>query len=104
MPSTHTIEVLVNGARGSRRRGPGLCRGCQATIVWCATAAGKPMPFDEMPDPISVDGDVETVSTEFVHWSRCPKAADFKRPAPATTNDLVQPRPKAQSKDPGFEW
>jgi predicted DNA-binding protein with PD1-like motif len=70
MPS-HTIQILVNGARGTRRRGPGACAGCGRKIWWCATVAKKPIPFDEAPDVISLDGDVETVSTEHVHWATC---------------------------------
>jgi hypothetical protein len=99
-----TIDLLVNGARGSRRRGVTACKGCGRAIVWCATAAGKPIPFDEMPDVISLDDDVETVSTEHVHWGTCSARDQFKRPALATTNDAVQPQPKVEPKEPGFEW
>jgi hypothetical protein len=83
MPS-HTIRILSNGARGSRRRGPGTCRGCSRKIFWVATVAGKPTCFDDVPEVLSLDGDVETVSTEHVHWATCPKRADFKRPTPGT--------------------
>lgn len=101
------IQILVSGARGSRRRGVTACKGCGNAIVWCATLAGKPMPFEEMPDVISVDGDVETVSTEHTHW-HCPKAAEFRRRdrgcrGSGGAADLAADVP-ASPKEPGFEW
>ena len=81
MPS-HTIEILANGARGSRRRGPGSCRGCNRKIFWCASVAGKPIPFDVNPEIVRMrEPDVEEVSAEHVHWVTCPEAGKFKRPA-----------------------
>jgi hypothetical protein len=88
------IDILVNGARGSRRRGAGTCRGCGNAIWWVASAAGKPIPFDEVPDPIETNGDVETVSTDKCHWSTCEKRDEFKKPA----------APKAPPADRGFEF
>jgi hypothetical protein len=78
MPS-HTLQILTNGARGTRRRGPGVCKGCGQKIFWVATARGKPTCFDAVPEVISLDGDLETVSTAGVHWATCPKRADFER-------------------------
>jgi hypothetical protein len=80
--ASRTVGILVNGARGSRRRGASECKGCGRKILWCATPAGKAMPFDEAPEVIALNGDVETVSAERVHWYTCEKAADCKRPAP----------------------
>ena len=73
MPAT-TTRILVNGARGSRRRGPGVCRGCGRKIWWVATEAGRPTCFDEVPDVRELDGDVEVVSAEGIHWRTCEKA------------------------------
>jgi hypothetical protein len=41
------------------------CKGCGAMIEWWETPAGKMMPLDK--------------ETLVVHWSTCPKRADFKR-------------------------
>lgn len=89
-----TVRILANGARGSRRRGPGSCRGCGNAMWWCATEAGRPIPFDEAPDVIERDGDVEVVSAEKVHWATCSKRDEFKKPA----------APKAPPADRGFEF
>jgi hypothetical protein len=94
MPS-HTIEILASGARGSRRRGPGSCRACGQKIFWCATVAGKPIPFDVNPEIVQMrEFDVEEVSAERVHWRTCPKADTFRKPA----------APKAPPADRGFEF
>ncbi len=85
--SQKTVDVLVNGARGSRRRGVSECRGCKRAIYWCASVAGKPIPFDENPDPIAVHGDIETVSADLVHWRTCPKRDEFRKPRPAPPAD-----------------
>ena len=33
------IDILVNGARGSRRRGVGGCKACGRKLLWAATPA-----------------------------------------------------------------
>lgn len=76
-----TVRILVNGARRSRRRGAGSCSACHQKLWWCATEAGKPIPFDEVPDVINQEGDVEVVSTALVHWRTCPEAKSFRKPA-----------------------
>ena len=79
MSRYRTIEILANGARHSRRRGPGWCRSCRARIFWVATEAGKPLAFNVVPEVLELNGDVETVSTEHVHFSTCPQGRDWSR-------------------------
>jgi hypothetical protein len=81
MSPSRTIEILVNGARGSRRRGPGRCRSCGQSIFWVATAAGRPLPFNEVPDVLRLEGDIEQVSAEHVHFGNCPQAGQWRKPA-----------------------
>ncbi len=73
-----TIRIFENGA-GTRKRGPGVCRSCGTRIFWCETANGKPIAFDEVPEVITTDGRLETVSTEGVHFSTCPQAREWSR-------------------------
>jgi hypothetical protein len=79
MPRAETIQILREGAPGARRRGVTGCKACGQKMLWCTTVAGKAIPFDVMPEPITVQGDVETVSAEHVHWRTCPKAGEFRR-------------------------
>jgi hypothetical protein len=90
-----TMEILVNGARGTRRRGPGMCKACNRKIFWVATARKKAMPFDDVPEVIALNGDLETVSTAGVHWSTCPNSKDFK---PKKT-EAARPAQPASSAD-----
>jgi hypothetical protein len=102
-----TLEILVNGARGSRQRGWGVCKGptCRRHVYWVATARGRPISFDEVPEVISPDGDLETVSTEHVHFSTCPDRDRFKRPRPARVTDAPAPDGEPEPDgDANFEW
>lgn len=109
MSSTlRTTRILVNGARGSRRRGPGTCTGCGRKLYWVATEAGKPTCFDVVPEVLELDGDVEVVSTEHSHWWTCPKSADFKRRdrgcrGSGGAADLAADVP-SDRKDGQFDW
>jgi hypothetical protein len=80
MPSGRTTAILVNGARGTRRRGAGTCTACENAVWWCATPAGKWMPFDEAPDVLELLGDVEIVSADHVHWRTCTHPERFRKP------------------------
>ena len=84
-----TIDLLVNGAQGSRRRGPGGCALCGQKVFWCVTATGGSVPFDVHPDPIRVAGDVETVSRAHLHFETCPRRGDraAQRPLPEAPPD-----------------
>ena len=98
--SSQTVDVLVNGARGSRRRGAGTCKGCGLAIWWCATAKNqRPIPFDEVPEVDELHGDVETVSTKKCHWNTCEKRDQFKKPKP----DPVPPAPVGTAEPTLFE-
>jgi len=78
-----TVEILVNGARGSRRRGASSCKGCGLKLFWAATPAGKALCFEVPPEVIELRGDIEVVSNRDVHWPKCPKRDAFRRPKPA---------------------
>jgi hypothetical protein len=80
--SATTIRILVNGARGTQRRGPGWCKGCGNRIFWCATELRKPIPFDVHPEVIALQGDVEVVSAAEVHWRTCEKREQFRKTGP----------------------
>lgn len=75
-----TIELQTEGP-GPRRRGVGTCRSCGRKIVWAKTAAGKNIPFDEMPEALSKRDTFETVSTEHIHWATCPSADQHRKRA-----------------------
>lgn len=76
---TRTLRILVNGARKTRRRGPGICRGCQRRIFWVAGINRKPVPMDDVPEVIALSGDVETVSADYAHWNTCADRDRFRR-------------------------
>jgi len=72
MPGHRTIRILANGA-DRRRRGVGGCKYCGRKVLWCRTEHDRAIPFDEVPEPIttSLDGRIETVSTEHDHRWTC---------------------------------
>jgi uncharacterized OB-fold protein len=80
VPEHKTIRILADGVE-SRKRGISACKGCGRKIMWVRSVAGNNIPFDEVPEPISVseDGRIETVSTEHVHWGTCPERNQFRR-------------------------
>jgi hypothetical protein len=88
-----TIQIYVDG-KGQRRRGVGACKGCGQRVFWCETLMHNAIPFDVVPEVIAVSGDLETVSTERVHWSNCPKREDFHRkPEPTPRETPPGPSP-----------
>jgi len=71
-----------------------FCKGCNATIEWHKTAAGKPIPLDPDPHPqgnLTFDSRLRVVVAEIgskpkmyrSHFATCPKAGEFRR-APST--------------------
>lgn len=86
MSDFRTIVLLKEGVpdpeQGNRphRRNVGYCKGCRATVYWCRTYPGlRPICFDVNPEAIEKTDTTETVSTERVHWAKCPARDQFKR-------------------------
>ena len=84
MPGLYSTITLRADGIECRPRGVGRCKSCGQSIVWCTTEAGKAIPFDDEPAVVAtLNGDLEEVSADNVHWRTCPQAKDFRRMAPA---------------------
>lgn len=58
------------------------CRSCQAPIIWCTSASGRPMPLDAKPEKRVVvdDHQVGRVVDAYVsHFSTCEFAAQHRK-------------------------
>lgn len=58
------------------------CRSCQSPIIWCTSAAGKPMPLDAKPEKrVVVDQHKvgRVVDTYTAHFATCPNAAQHRK-------------------------
>jgi len=61
------------------------CRSCQADIIWCTSASGRPMPLDAKPEKRVVvdEHKVGRVVEAYVsHFSSCPNAAQHRKTKP----------------------
>jgi hypothetical protein len=54
------------------------CRACDARIIFLKTSAGKNMPVDA--DTVRADDQVFDSARHVSHFSKCPKASEFRKP------------------------
>jgi hypothetical protein len=73
-------ETLIRLLEGTKK--PGRCRGCEASIDWYDTLAGKHMPMNAGAVPRKSEQDdqwrvVAYFASSDSHWATCPERQQF---------------------------